>query len=108
MLCSSEEELQAMTRNVPGSIPGVTYIFFSYFGVWGVILVPCADLNFGITITVGTPPAGRFGMLSSCTLRSNATRTEGTFCSRAESCVLTFRLPACATFGVFVYKFFFA
>ena len=107
LLCSTEEELRAMTRNVPGSIPGVTCIFFSYLGVWGVILVPCADLKFGIAITVGTPPAGRFGMLCSCILRSHATRTEGTFCSVAESCVLIFRNPACATFGVFVYRKFF-
>ena len=64
--------------------------------------MPGADLNFGITITVGTPPVCRFGMLYSCILRSHATRAEGTFCSVAGSCDLIFGHPVCATFWCFV------
>ena len=98
MLCSSEEELRAMTPNVPGSIPGMTYIFCFY--VWDVILVHGTDLRIEFAGTVGTPPTCRFGMLCSCIVRSHATRTEGTFCSLAESCVMIFRHLVCATFGL--------
>ena len=90
-----------MTRNVPGSIPGVTCIFFSYLGVWGVILVPCADLKFGITITVGTPPAGRFGMLCSCILQSHATRTERHFLFQGGKLCFNLSTPCVCHFWCF-------
>ena len=60
----------------------------------------CTDLRIEFTGTVGTPPTCRFGMLCSCILRSHATRTEGTFCSVAGSCVLICRHVTCAVFEV--------
>ena len=99
MLCSSAEELRAVIPNVPGSIPGVTYIFV-VISILGVILVRGTILDFGFPGTVGTPLACRFGMMCSCILRSHATRTEGTFCSVVENCVLIFRHVTCAVFEV--------
>ena len=104
MLCTSVEELRAITPKVPGSIPGMTYIFFCYFYVWGVILVHSTKFRIEFAATLGTPPACRFGLLCSCILRSHAILTKGTFRTVAESCVLIFRRRLCADFGVLVYE----
>ena len=83
LLCSSVGE-QVLTRNVPGSIPGMTYFFF-----WaGEILVRGTDLRIEFAAAGGTPQSCDFGMLCPCVMRSHAAHAEGTFCSVVAICVL--------------------
>ena len=56
VLCSSVEERRVMTRNVPGSVPGMTYFFYGYlFFVSDKIWVRSTDLRIEFVAAGGTP-----------------------------------------------------